>query len=103
MMSSFPAKLMAAVLAIFLLVGDFSATSALLPYGGRKSLWPVSDSRDGSMKTVPIEEGSSEGLNINSKKIVSFRSLRVSLSPPPSPFKNPQKSWVVPAPPPQFL
>lgn len=33
MMSSFPAKLMAAVLAIFLLVGDFSATSALLPYG----------------------------------------------------------------------
>ena len=32
-MSSFPAKLMAAIVAVLLLVCDFSATSASLPYG----------------------------------------------------------------------
>ena len=133
MMSSFPVKLMAAiVVALFLVMGDIPTTSALVPYGkisplyiymlafqyafvdiiyvwiishmlpflfgpkagSRKSLWLVY-SRDGSRKTVPREEGSSEGLNT---------SLRAGvLSPPPSPIKNRQSSMWAAAPPPDQI
>lgn len=49
--------------------------------GGRKSLWPVSDSSDDSKKTAPAED---------SKKIVSFRSLRQdNLTPPPAFMRRP--------------
>ncbi|KAM3703963.1 hypothetical protein ACJW31_04G138000 [Castanea mollissima] len=100
MMTSFSPKLMTAVV-ILLLVGDFPATSA----GCRKSLWHVSEtqSRDGLMKMVPREEGSSECLNIKGKKIVFFRSLREFSSPPPSPMKNGRKSMNEPEPPPPIL
>ena len=40
--------------------------------------------KDGSMKTLPIEEGSSKGLIIKSKKIVFFRSLLEFQPPPPA-------------------
>ncbi|KAE8124296.1 hypothetical protein FH972_019195 [Carpinus fangiana] len=96
MMSSFPVKLMAAiVVAVFLLMGDIPTTSALVHYGGsRKSLWLVY-SRDGSRKTVPREEDSSEVLNT---------SLRAgALSPPPSPIKNRQSSMRAAAPPPDQI
>ncbi|KAL4634128.1 hypothetical protein ACB092_04G175700 [Castanea dentata] len=101
MMSSFSSKLMAAVVMIFLLLGDFPATSASC----RKSLWHVSETESGDilMKMVSGEEGSSECLNIKSNKIVSFRSLRGFSSPPPSPIKNRNKSTNVPAPPPSIL
>ncbi|XP_062169520.1 uncharacterized protein LOC133875409 isoform X1 [Alnus glutinosa] len=84
-MSCFPAKVMATVIvAVYLLVGDIPATSASLPYGGRKSLW-----LDGSTKTVPRLQGSFEGLNVSNKKIVSFRSLRVGgIWLPPPPVRN---------------
>ncbi|XP_062170031.1 uncharacterized protein LOC133875811 [Alnus glutinosa] len=85
-MSYFPAKVMATLVALFLLVGGthIPPTSALLPYGGRKSL-----SLDGSTKTILRLEGNSEGLNITSKKIVFFRSLRGGgSSPPPPPVRN---------------
>uniref|UniRef100_A0A7N2MMU5 Uncharacterized protein n=1 Tax=Quercus lobata TaxID=97700 RepID=A0A7N2MMU5_QUELO len=104
-MRSFPSKLISAVVAVLLLVGDFPATSALPSYGGRKSLWHVSDSRDDPIKTV-LRESSSEGLNISSsKKIVSFRSLRGFLSPPPSPLKAQPRSFHMPSPspPPQII
>ncbi|GLT62448.1 hypothetical protein SLA2020_350870 [Shorea laevis] len=97
------AKVMATLLAVvFLLVGgiDIPATSASLPYGGRKSL-----SLDGSTKTVPRLEGSSKGLSIiTSKKIVSFRSLRAGgILLPPSPVRHQPVSWYEPGPPPQIL
>ncbi|KAK7855404.1 hypothetical protein CFP56_028289 [Quercus suber] len=101
-MRSFPSELISAVVAVLLLVGDFPATSALPSYGRRKSLWHVSDSRDDPMKTVL--ESSSEGLNISSsKKIVSFRSLRGFLSPPPSPLKAQPRSFHRLSPPPQII
>ncbi|KAK4568741.1 hypothetical protein RGQ29_004229 [Quercus rubra] len=83
-MSSFPAKLMAAIVAVLLLVCDFSATSASVPYGVGKSSLLASVRKDGSLTTLPIEEGSSKGLNIKSKKIVFFRSLREFPPPPPA-------------------
>ncbi|KAE8124292.1 hypothetical protein FH972_019191 [Carpinus fangiana] len=85
-MSCFLAKVMATVVAVFLLVGGIHIppTSASLPYGGRKSL-----SLDGLMKTAPRLQGSYEGLNIiTGKKIVPFRSLREGISAPPSPVRN---------------
>ncbi|KAF3945331.1 hypothetical protein CMV_028297 [Castanea mollissima] len=82
-MSSFPAKLMATIVAVLLLVCDFSATSASVHYGVGKSSLLASARKDGSMKTLPIEEGSTKGLNVKSKKIVFFRSLRDFQSPPP--------------------
>jgi len=63
--------------------------------GSRKSLWLVY-SRDGSTKTVPREEGSSEGLT------TSLRGGGV-LSPPPSPIKNRQSSMRAAAPPPDQI
>ncbi|KAL4634124.1 hypothetical protein ACB092_04G175300, partial [Castanea dentata] len=84
-------------------VGDFPATSALPSYGGRKSLWHVSDSRDDPMKKV-LRESNSEGLSISSSKnIVSFRSLRGFLSPPPSPVNDQPQSFHMPSPPPQII
>ncbi|KAE8124291.1 hypothetical protein FH972_019190 [Carpinus fangiana] len=76
------------LVAVFLLVGGIHLppTSASLPYGnysGRKSL-----SLDGSTITVPKLQGSSEGLNITSKKMVYFRSLREGEPAPPPPVKN---------------
>ena len=47
-----------------------------------KSSFLASVRKDGSMKTLPLEEGSSKGLNIKSKKIVFSRSLRVPQPPP---------------------
>ncbi|XP_062168627.1 formin-like protein 9 [Alnus glutinosa] len=87
-MSCFPAKVMATLVALFLLVGgiDIQPTSASLPYGGRKSF-----SLDRSTKTTPRLEGSSESLNniITSKKIVFARILRGrGPSPPPPPTRN---------------
>ncbi|KAK4568745.1 hypothetical protein RGQ29_004233 [Quercus rubra] len=86
-MSSFPAKLMAAIVAVLLLVCDYSATSASVPYGlkgvGKGSLL-ASVRKDGSMKTLPIEQGSSKCLNIKSKKIVFSKSLREFQQPPPA-------------------
>ncbi|KAF3945329.1 hypothetical protein CMV_028295 [Castanea mollissima] len=84
-MSGFPAKLMAAVVLIFLFVGGFPATSASFPWGIGKSSFLASVRKDGSMKTLPLEEGSSKGLNIKSKKIVFSRSLRVPQPPPTRP------------------
>ncbi|KAE8124293.1 hypothetical protein FH972_019192 [Carpinus fangiana] len=103
-MSHFPAKVMATLVALlFLLVADITSTSASLPYyGGQKCL-----SLDVLTKTIPRLEGSFEGLNINSKKIVYFRSLRKrGLLPPPSPVRNRPISWKKPEPappPPQIL
>ncbi|XP_059444952.1 uncharacterized protein LOC132176692 isoform X3 [Corylus avellana] len=59
-MNCFPEKVMATVVAIFLLVGGIHIppTSASLPHGGRKSL-----TLDGSTKTVPRLQGSFEGLH----------------------------------------
>ncbi|KAK7855343.1 hypothetical protein CFP56_028290 [Quercus suber] len=54
-MSGFQAKLMAAAVALFLLLGDFPAIPAPVPHGGGKS-WHVSDSRDGSMRQVLLKE-----------------------------------------------
>ena len=51
--------------------------------GGRKSL-----SLDGSTMTVPKLQGSSEGLNITSKKMVYFRSLREGVPAPPPPTRG---------------
>ncbi|XP_062168626.1 uncharacterized protein LOC133874773 [Alnus glutinosa] len=98
-MSCFPAKVMAAlVVAVFLLVGGIHIppTSASLFYGGRKSL-----SLDGSVKTTPRLEGSSEDLNnLASKKIVSVRILRGrGLKPPPPPTRNIPTKWKSPPPP----
>ncbi|KAL4634125.1 hypothetical protein ACB092_04G175400 [Castanea dentata] len=69
-MSGFQAKLMAAAVALFLVLGDFPAIPAPIPHGGGKS-WHISDSKDCSMKTVFIEEDNSQGLNINGKTIAS--------------------------------
>ncbi|XP_059444951.1 uncharacterized protein LOC132176692 isoform X2 [Corylus avellana] len=103
-MNCFPEKVMATVVAIFLLVGGIHIppTSASLPHGGRKSL-----TLDGSTKTVPRLQGSFEGLNISNKKIVSFRSLKEGGKlKPPSPAHNRAVAWNMPyhpAPPPQIL
>ncbi|KAK9995677.1 hypothetical protein SO802_020363 [Lithocarpus litseifolius] len=70
-MSGFQAKLMAAAVALFLLLGDFPAIPASVPHGGGMKSWHVSDSRDGSMKTVFIEENNSQGLNINGKTTIA--------------------------------
>ncbi|KAL4634130.1 hypothetical protein ACB092_04G175900 [Castanea dentata] len=87
-MSSFPAKLMATIVAVLLLVCDYSATSASVPYGVGKSSLLASVRKHGSKKTLPIEEDSYKGLNIKSKKIVFSRSLRESQPPPPSHVAN---------------
>nr|POE98821.1 hypothetical protein CFP56_75718 [Quercus suber] len=87
-MSSFPAKLMATIVAVLLLVCDFSATSASVPYGVGKSSLLESVGKDGSMKALPLEEGSCKGLNIRSKKIVFYRSLRGFQPPPPAQSVN---------------
>ena len=53
--------------------------------GGEKTLTHVSDSRDGSIKTIQIKERSSEDLNINGKRTVFLqRSQRQSPCSPPS-------------------
>ncbi|KAB1223425.1 hypothetical protein CJ030_MR2G012422 [Morella rubra] len=107
-MSGLPGKLIATVVAVYLLVGDIQTTSALLPYGGRKStLWFADSTRDVPMKMDPRkDQDSTGGLNIGSKQTVSLWAFRgrVPLSPPPSPLKNRQSSMRVPvplAPPPQ--
>jgi hypothetical protein len=51
--------------------------------GGRKSLSP-----DGSTMKEPKLQGSSEGLNITSKKMVYFRSLREGEPSPPPPTRG---------------
>ncbi|KAB1223422.1 hypothetical protein CJ030_MR2G012419 [Morella rubra] len=99
MMRGLPAKLMAAVVVVSLLVGDIQTTSASLPYGGRKSTLWLADTGDVPMKMEPRKEDSTGGLNIGSKQIVSLRGFRgrVPLSPPPSPLKNRQSSMDMPA------
>ena len=57
----------------------------LWPKGIGKSSFLASVRKDGSTKTLPLEEGSSKGLNIKSKKIVFSRSLRVPQPPPARP------------------
>ncbi|KAB1223423.1 hypothetical protein CJ030_MR2G012420 [Morella rubra] len=102
-MGGLPAKLMATVVAVLLLVGDIQTTSALLPYAGRKSLWPP-QTTDAWMKRVPRKEGSTEGLNIGSKQIVPLVVLRgKELSPPPSPVRNGRSSMKSPPPSPPPL
>ncbi|KAE8124290.1 hypothetical protein FH972_019189 [Carpinus fangiana] len=78
------------LVAVFLLVGGvhIPPTSASLSYGGWKSL-----SLDGSTMTVPkLIQGSSEGLNITSKKMVYFRSLKEDTLRPPPPLPNQRQS-----------
>ncbi|KAF3942912.1 hypothetical protein CMV_030476 [Castanea mollissima] len=103
MMRGLPSKLMLAVVVVLFLVGNFPATSTLIPYGGRKNPWHVFDIKEGLMKTVLREGRSDEVLNINSKKIISFRSLREFPPPPPSTYKSQQRSFrIISAPPPQI-
>ncbi|KAF3942913.1 hypothetical protein CMV_030476 [Castanea mollissima] len=91
MMRGLPSKLMLAVVVVLFLVG------------GRKNPWHVFDIKEGLMKTVLREGRSDEVLNINSKKIISFRSLREFPPPPPSTYKSQQRSFrIISAPPPQI-
>ncbi|KAM5558853.1 hypothetical protein ABKV19_020498 [Rosa sericea] len=89
MMKGSPAKLALAVIAIYLLVGAFPATSALVPHGDEKSSWHV-DCIHGLTRILGRKEGNFGCQNvIVSKKIVPTRSLKVtSKSPPPPPTKN---------------
>ncbi|KAE8124297.1 hypothetical protein FH972_019196 [Carpinus fangiana] len=85
------------LVAVFLLVSriHLPPTSASLPYGGRKSL-----SLDGLTTTVPKLQGSYEGFNLTSKKMVYFRSLKEGggTSKPPSPKPNQPHSYIISVP-----
>ncbi|KAL6281060.1 hypothetical protein ACE6H2_017941 [Prunus campanulata] len=106
-MRSFLAMLVLALVAVYLLLGVFPATSTLLPQaeGGEKSTLSQVDCRDGLRKIIGRKEGSFGcQSDFVSKKIVPIRSLRITLtSSPPSPIKNLPKSQGGYAPPPLVI
>ncbi|KAM1080718.1 hypothetical protein ACFX1X_015596 [Malus domestica] len=104
-MSSFLAKLVLAVVTVYLLLGVFPATSSsvVLLHGAEKSSLSSDDCRGGWRKIIWRKEGSFGCLSkIVSKKTVPIRrSLRkIVTSSRPSPLKNPHKSQGGYAPPP---
>ncbi|KAF8390478.1 hypothetical protein HHK36_025004 [Tetracentron sinense] len=101
-MGGFPAKMAAATLAVFLLLGGVPVISALLPSGNEKGLWWFSGCRGGWRKADP-GNGGSFGCG-SREKIVSFGRPRWSrLEPPPPPRKNQQTSSRDQAPPPESI
>ncbi|CAN6585409.1 hypothetical protein C1H46_038183 [Malus baccata] len=94
-MSSFLAKLVLVVAALYLLLGVFHATSSSLPHGNEKNTLPGVECGDDLMKIIGRKEGKfgCQGEIVSNKIVPVRRSLRLILkSSPPSPIKNAQKS-----------
>ncbi|KAF8390480.1 hypothetical protein HHK36_025006 [Tetracentron sinense] len=105
-MGGFPAKMAAATLAIFLLLGGIPAISALLSSGNEKGLWWFPGCRGGSRKAVPGIRGSfgCESQVIHGEKMLSYWRPRWSrLAPPPPPTRNRETSLGAHAPPPKSI
>ncbi|KAM0979488.1 hypothetical protein EV2_015834 [Malus domestica] len=105
-MSSFLAKLVLLVAALYLLLGVFPATSSSLPHVNEKNTLSQVDCGDGSTTMIGRKEGKfgSQSEIVSKKTVPVRRSLRLILkSSPPSPIKNPTKSQAGTAPPPLLI
>ncbi|CAB4280719.1 unnamed protein product [Prunus armeniaca] len=115
-MNGFPSKFTVLAAAVLLVLGDFAATSALIPVGNgfscgkqRTSAF-APDSKDGSRYTFSRREGcfGCQSMNLNKGRQVLLRLRRLQQTrrftrPPPPPIRNSFRIWSAPPAPPPSL